>query len=156
MDSGAEMRLPDPVANLVDGRGLTSKIGQTISLISIDDQGWPRLALLSIGEVYSSSGTGVMLALHANSGTTAALTSSGRALLNTVIDAVNYRIRIQVERLHSGPGPLAFFKGFVVGVDEDRVPYAQLTSGITYSLNDEEAVVVRWQQQLDEMKGLAS
>lgn len=149
-----EVQLPAPVAALVDGRELAAKVGQTISLIAVDKQGWPRLALLSIGEVYSRSGSDIRLALHAGSGTTAALTGSGRALLNTVLGGVNYRIRIQVRRVDAEPGALAFFTGDVIGVDEDRVPYAELTSGITYQLNDEEAVVERWNRQLAQMQGL--
>lgn len=149
-----EVRLPGPVAALVDGTDLAGKVGQTISLVSIDEQGWPRLALLSIGEVYSRSGTDIKLALHAGSGTTAALTGSGRALLNTVLGGVNYRIRVRVQRADRAQSPLAFFVGHIVGVDEDRVAYAELTSGITYSLNDEEAVVTRWSRQLDQLQAL--
>ncbi|BCI51795.1 hypothetical protein NIIDNTM18_10730 [Mycolicibacterium litorale] len=148
--------MPPPVAALADGSDLANKVGQTISLITIDENGWPRLALLSIGEVYSASGTDIRLALHAGSGTTAALTASGRALLNTVLEATNYRIRVQVERVDRGPGPLAFFTGTVIAVDEDRVPYAELTSGITYSLRNEEAVLVRWQRQLAQMQELGT
>jgi hypothetical protein len=144
------------VAALVDGVDLEGKVGQTISLITVDESGWPRLALLSIGEAYSASGTDIKLALHADSDTTAALTASGRALLNTVLEATNYRIRVQVQRVDREPGPLAFFTGTVLAVDEDRVPYAELTSGITYSLNNEEAVVVRWQRQLAQMQTLNS
>ena len=153
----AEVRLPGPVAALVDGADLAARVGQTISLITTDEHGWPRLALLSIGEVYSQSGADIRLALHAGSGTTAALTGSGRALLNTVLDGVNYRIRITVRRLaDTAAGPLAFFVGGIVGVDEDRVPYAELTSGITYRLNNEEAVVERWSGQLALMKALTA
>jgi hypothetical protein len=148
------VRLPAPVADLVDGTEPAAKVGQTISLISIDQEGWPRLALLSIGEVYSQTGTDIRLGLHAGSGTTAALTGSGRALLNTVLGGVNYRIRVQVRRVDTEPGPLAFFVGDVVGVDEDRVQYAELTSGITYRLNNEEAVVERWSRQLAQLQVL--
>lgn len=154
--ASAEVRLPGPVAALVDGAELTAKVGQTISLISVDGQGWPRLALLSIGEVYSRSGTDIRLGLHAGSGTTAALTDSGRALLNTVLGGVNYRIRVQVRRLDTEPGPLAFFVGDIVSVDEDRVPYAELTSGITYRLNNQEAVVERWSRQLAQLQALTA
>jgi hypothetical protein len=150
------VKLPGPVAALVDGTDPAAKVGQTISLISIDEQGWPRLALLSIGEVYSQSGADIRLGLHAGSGTTAALTGSGRALLNTVLEGVNFRIRIQVRRVDTSPGPLAYFVGDVVSVDEDRVPYAELTSGITYRLNNEEAVVERWSRQLAQLKALAA
>jgi hypothetical protein len=77
----------------------------------MDQEGRPRMALLSIGEVYSQTGTDIRLGLHAGSGTTAALTGSGRALLNTVLGGVNYRILVQVRRVGTEPGTLAFFVG---------------------------------------------
>lgn len=143
------MRLPAPVVGLVDGSDLAGKVGQTISLITTDSEGWPRLALLSVGEVLTTTGTDLRLALHAGSGTTAALTQSGRALLNTVLDATSYRIKGTFSRFGPDDGPLAFFDGVVVSVDEDRAPYAELTSGITYRLYDEKGVVERWTAQVE-------
>jgi hypothetical protein len=43
-----------------------------------------------------------------------------------------------------------------VSVDEDRVPYAELTSGIIYQLNNEEAVVERWSRQLAQLQVLTA
>jgi hypothetical protein len=47
--SDAAATLP-PVAALVDGTGLGAKVGQTISILAVGDDGWPRLSLLSVGE----------------------------------------------------------------------------------------------------------
>jgi hypothetical protein len=153
--------LPPPVATLVDGTGLGDKVGQTISILTVGDDGWPRLSLLSVGEVLSTSGADIRLALHAHSGTTAALTASGRAMLHVVCDATVYKIRVRVRRVDPNPAPssgrdveLAFFAGEVCRVDEDRVAYAELTSGITYRLDDAEAVVERWTRQVDRLKVL--
>jgi hypothetical protein len=153
--------LPPPVAALVDGAGLGDKVGQTISILTVGDDGWPRLSLLSVGELLSTSGADIRLALHAHSGTTAALTASGRAMLHVVCDATVYKIRVLVHRLDPQPAPgsggdveLAFFAGDVCRVDEDRVAYAELTSGITYRLDDPAAVVERWTRQVDRLKAL--
>jgi hypothetical protein len=148
----AAVRLPSTVAALLDGTDLAHKVGNTVSLVATGDDGWPRLALLSVGEVLSTSGTDIALALHAGSGTTAALTGSGRALLNTVLDATNYKIRVTVRRVGPDGGPLALFHGRVTRVDEDRVGYAELVSGITYRLADHGAVVERWSRQLDRLR----
>lgn len=157
----AAATLPPAVAALVDGTGLGDKVGQTISILTVGDDGWPRLSLLSVGEVLSTSGADIRLALHAHSGTTAALTASGRAMLHVVCDAAVYKIRVRVRRVDQGPAPnsgrdveLAFFAGEVCQVDEDRVAYAELTSGITYRLDDAEAVVERWTRQVDRLKVL--
>ena len=160
--SEAAATLPPPVAALIDGTGLGAKVGQTISILTVGDDGWPRLSLLSVGELLSTSGADIRLALHAHSGTTAALTASGRAMLHVVCDATVYKIRVQVRRVDPDPAPgaggdvdLAFFAGEVCRVDEDRVAYAELTSGITYRLDDAEAVVERWTRQVDRLKVLA-
>jgi len=150
-----EVRLPPPVAALVDGTELAAKVGHTISLIAVDDEGWPRLALLSVGEVFSASGTDLRLALHSGSGTTAALTGSGKALLNVILGATSYRIRATVQRLSDTEG-LAYFRGDIVRIHEDRVGYAEITSGITYRLDDPDTVVERWARQVNRLKEMAS
>jgi len=148
----AEVRLPATVAALVDGTDLRRKVGHTISLVATGDDGWPRLALLSVGEVLGTSGTGIALALHAGSATTAALTGSGRALLTTVLDSTHYKIRVTVRRVGPDGGPLALFRGRVTRVDEDRVAYAELVSGTTYRLTDPDPVLERWSRQLDRLR----
>jgi hypothetical protein len=150
-----DAKLPAPVAAVINGLDLTDKVGQTISLTATDDTGWPRIALLSIGEVLSATGTDIRLALHAGSGTTAAHTATGWGLLTTVVDGTHYRIRVRTSRIPlDDADPLAYFHGTVVNVDEDRVPYAELTSGITYRLNDPVAVVNRWSRQIDRLRSL--
>lgn len=145
-------RLPPAVAALVDGTDLADKVGHTISLTAAGEDRWPRLALLSVGEVLSTSGTDIRLALHANSGTTAALTSSGRALLNVVLDATSYKVRASVRRMNPDAGPLALFYGHVTRVDADRVGYAEIVTGITYRLLDPAGAVARWSQQIDRLR----
>lgn len=148
---GPAVPLPAVVAALVDGTGLAGKVGHTISLTAADADRWPRLALLSVGEVLSTTGSDLRLALYAGSRTTAALTESGRALLNVVLDGVSYKVRAEVARV-AGDGPLALFDGRVVDVDEDRVGYAEITSGITYRLADADAVVERWSAQIERLR----
>jgi hypothetical protein len=43
--------LPADVTDFLDGTGLASKIGETVQLTAVDDAGWPRMTLLSAGEV---------------------------------------------------------------------------------------------------------
>jgi hypothetical protein len=152
MHASAEVRLPSTVAALIDGTDLAAKVGHTISLMAVDDEGWPRLALLSVGEVVSATGKDLRLALYATSGTTAALTHSGQALLNVVLEGTSYKIRARVKRVAPEGGRLALFYGRITQVDEDRVGYAELVSGITYRLADQAAVVERWSQQVERLR----
>jgi hypothetical protein len=150
----AEPRLPRAVAALVDGAGLAGKIGPTIVLTAVDGDGWPRQALLSVGEVLSVSGKDVRLALYAGSRTTRALASSGRALLTVAAGEAMYKVCVEVARVGSGDG-LAFFAGRVVAVDGDKVGYARVTSGITYELPDPQPVLQRWARQIDQLRAVA-
>jgi hypothetical protein len=116
------------------------------------DDRWPRLALLSVGEVVSMSGVDLRLALYSESRTTAALTQSGRALLNVVLDGASYKIEAEVKRVPEADGSLAYFYGQVTAVDEDWVGYAKITSGVTYELVDGRPVLERWSKQVDRLK----
>ncbi|MHC9295415.1 hypothetical protein ACRCUN_23385 [Mycobacterium sp. LTG2003] len=154
--SSAEPGLPPPVAELVNGSDLARKLGQTLQLVAVDEAGWPRLSLLSVGEVLAGPDTDIRLALHIGSRTTAALTRSGRGLITAVVGATHYKIQLALTRTNpDGAGPLAFFSGRVVKVDEDRVGYAELTSGITYRLKEADQVLARWTRQIDELRSLS-
>lgn len=153
----ADQALPAQVVEFLDGTRLEEKVGHTILLMAAEPDGWPRLALLSVGEVLAPSTTELRLALYPGSGTTKALTGSGKALLSLVLDQAAYRIRAEVERVPApGDSSLAFFRGRVVAVDGDRVGYATIVSGVAYELPDEGAVLERWRQQVGNLQDLTS
>lgn len=151
-----EVALPHAVAALFDGENLDRKIGQTVSLVAAEHNGWPHLALLSVGEVVTTSGSDIRLALYAGSGTTAALTRTGRALLSLVVDAAYYKIRAAVSAVTmTDDDGLAYFHGQVIRVDEDRVGYARIVSGVAYELVEPPRIVARWRQQVDALRRIA-
>jgi hypothetical protein len=138
--------LPNSVTDLLDGADPAQHIGFTVQLISADQDGWPRLALLSAGEVICVNPMRVRIALWPESRTTANLSRSGRATLAFVIDNAAYSVRLSVCRGNDldDPARLAVFDGCVVEVRSDVAPYAILESGICFGLVDENAVVDRW------------
>ena len=157
----AETRLPDPVLRLLDGRSLADKVGETFLLLASESTMWPRVAMLSAGEVLAPSPAEIRLALYPNSGTTHALTASGKGLLHVVAAPAAYRIRIGVRPVGAAAGPdggdgisLAYFTGSVLGVDVDQVGYATITSGITYTLSQQGDVVRRWERQVERLRSL--
>ncbi len=149
-----EVRLPSAVADLLDGQELERKVGTTILLMAAGHDDWPRLALLSVGEVLSMSGVDLRLALYSGSRTTAALTESGRALLNVVLDGTSYKIEAELERRADNDGNLAYVYGHVTAIEEDWVGYAKITSGVTYELVDRRPVLQRWSKQVERLKRL--
>jgi hypothetical protein len=141
-----EVGLPDGVAALLDGRDLAARVGFTMQLLTVDEGGWPRVALLSVGEVVALDAAHLRLALWPGSHTTDNLTRTGRGLLAFVHGGSSHTVLIEARRTAdlAGPNVRATFDADVVEVRSDEVPYARLTGGITFDLPDPDSVVARW------------
>ncbi|MGH8869820.1 MAG: hypothetical protein ACRDYU_17725 [Actinomycetes bacterium] len=133
----------------LDGDGLADKVGPVLELVTLDEDGAPHPALLSVGEVVATGDRRLRLALWRDSTTTRNLAHRNRALLTLVLDGTFYGISVTAHLL----GPvrvqeldLMVFDGEVQTVSRDDVGYAELTSGLTYRLVDEASVLPRWQQ----------
>lgn len=153
MNAEEPAHLSPALLKLLDGSDLRRHVGTTLLLVAADADGWPRAALLSVGEVVSLGPTRLRVALHEDSRTTAALRLNGRALIHVVLPSSVSRIYVMLEpyRKILEP-PLLVFDGRVVSVEVDRVDYATITSGITYELVDPNATVARWRGQLEAMR----
>ena len=152
MSARGDGRLPADVVALLDGSDLEARIGLTIELLTVAEDGWPGVALLSAGEVLAMSGSEVRLALWPDSRTTANLTRAGQGVLEFVHDGAGFTVRLETRRAADLPGPLARFEGRVVGVRRDEVGYARLTSGITFDLPEAPAVVARWRETIEGLR----
>jgi flavin reductase (DIM6/NTAB) family NADH-FMN oxidoreductase RutF len=144
--------LPADVVALLDGNDLEARIGLTIELLSAGEDGWPRVALLSAGEVLAVSDETVRLALWPQSHTTENLTRTGKGVLAFVHDGAAYNVRLRAIRSPDLPGPLAAFEGSVAEFRRDEVGYARLTNGITFELPDAPAVVARWRETIEALR----
>jgi hypothetical protein len=154
--SAPEARLPAAVCSLLDGTGLPEKVSVTVLLATVTPDGWPNLAMLSPGEVLVADPRTVRLALHATSGTCGVLRASGRGLLSVVADGAAYRVRLRARSVPRPPvlGPDELFVATVEQVAEDRVPYARVTHGIGYDLQDVDATLTRWAAKLARLRSL--
>jgi hypothetical protein len=151
-------RLPEPLLDMLDGRDLAARVGFTIELLTVDEAGWPRAALLSVGEVLATDERTLHLALWPATTSTAALTRLGRGTLACVLDATAYAVHVTAERapdLQVGSMAHARFRCPVVEVLSDTVGYARITSGITFELKDTAAVVARWTSTIAALRDAA-
>lgn len=142
-------RLPDEPMALLDGTDLESRHNLVFELLTVSDEGWPHVALLSVGEILAPTPDRLMLALWSGSTTTGNLNSSGRAVLQTYHGGAAYRIRLACRAVAHAPAEasrLAVFDCHVDEVRRDAVAYATLISGPLIELLDPEAVVERWAQ----------
>jgi hypothetical protein len=150
-----EPQLTASVISLLSGTELESALGTTFELITVDEQGWPHVALLSIGEILATGPSSLRLALWASSGTAANLSRTARALLTFVHDHRYHKVRLTATQTGSpaaGSRPLAAFLVTVVEVQVDEVPYATVTGGITFELADAAATVKRWSDTLETLR----
>jgi hypothetical protein len=137
---------------MLSGEDLQAGAGHTFTLMVTGTDGWPSVALLSVGEVLATDEETVRLALWPGSGTTASLTSAGKATMMLVGGDSVWYLHLVARR---GPDIVAdgmnraYFETRVDEVLVDKVTYARITSGIAFELPDPATVIGRWQQTID-------
>jgi hypothetical protein len=148
---------PVDLRALFDGSAQATKVGFTASLVTADTSGAHlRTSLLGIGELYAPDSRTLCVALWPQSRAVRAIAQSGRAALTFVHDDTFYQVQLELVPLHADAGALACFTGSIESGEAQRVPYARLTSGITFELEaGREAVLERWQQQIEYLKRAA-
>jgi hypothetical protein len=149
--------LSEEIAALFDARDLADSLALTIELVTVDPGGWPRVALLSTGQVVAVGASRLRLALWSGSHSTANLTRTGLATLAFVHDRAAFRVRLRTCR---GADldldrRLAVFDGRVVDVRKDVVPYAVIECGIRFTLLDEASVLARWKSTVEAIRAHA-
>lgn len=140
-------QLPPALQRYLDGNDLAQKT-QALRLASVDADGWPHAALLSVGEMLALSPQRLRFALVAQSTSAANLARDGRAVLTLALERGLCELRLQVRRLSPDDGPRALYEGAVEAVRRHAAPYADVTSGIVFRLHQPDAVLPRWQRQL--------
>jgi hypothetical protein len=146
---------------LFDGTSLASKTGFTASFLTTDaNNSHVRTSLLGAGELYAPDSRTLCVALWPQSRAAGVLARSGRAALTFVCEEAFYQVQLQFEPLAAVPGDssgLAHFIGAIDTGEAQRVPYARLTGGITFELEEGGAAVLdRWEQQIEHLKQAAA
>jgi hypothetical protein len=142
---------------LLDGTNLDGKVGETILLLTMSDQGWPHLAMLSAGEVLAVSGRDLRLALWPNTESGANLKRDGKATLVMVLGGAGHYVEVEADApfdLVFEDGPLDLFNCRIRSILADKVDYAVLTTGITFELPDQAGILARWRRTVSAMQTL--
>jgi len=143
------------VVALLDGTHLDAHVGFTLELITVDADGWPRVALLSMGEVVAIGDAALALALWPRSRTTANLERTTHGLLAFVHGGAAHRLGLQARRgsdlLVAGERRAAF-DARVVSATRDEVPYARLRHGIVHELVDPAQALARWRATVEALR----
>jgi hypothetical protein len=143
--------LPAELVATLDGRDLDTKVGFTVQLLTVDEDGWPRVALLSVGEVVALSTSTIRIALWPNSHATENLTRTGAGTLAFIHGGVAQTVTVETKRGAdlAHPSPRAVFDAHVREHRADAVAYARLTGGIGFELPEPAPVLERWRETVD-------
>ena len=153
-DAGAGV--PAEVAQYLDGTDLLAKT-QALRLSTVDSSGWPHAALLSAGDMIVLPPGRIRFVIFAESATTANLVRNGRVTLTMALDGGMCELRMRARHLapSSADVLLAVFEAEVESARKHVAPYADVTSGLTFSLHDPQAVLARWERQIAAMRAAA-
>jgi hypothetical protein len=148
--------LPEPIRLLLSGEDLAAREGVTFLVLTTTPDGWPHLAMVSVGELVATSADRLRLALWPQSSAATNLTRTGRTTLALVHEGAGYYLRCAARRaedlLPGRAGRLAQFDLRVEEAFEDVAPYAELTSGITFRLKNPPDVLPSWQETVDALR----
>jgi hypothetical protein len=148
--------LPPAIRRLLDGAELERAVGRTVLLLTVDETGWPRVAMLSAGEVVATGPREIRLALWPDGTSAANLTRTGHATLALVHSGAGWYARCGARRQLDLELPdgrrLAAFALAVEEVREDAVPYAELTGGVEFRLAEPERTLAAWRAVVDALR----
>ena len=150
--------LPGAVVTMLDGTALREKSHLVYLLLTLDADGYPRPAMVSVGELLARGPSELRLALYSSSSTTGNLRRSGRLTLALAEGGVGYYVRATARELAVMDPDLAGLAAFDVVVDEvleDGEPIAEVTSGFTMRLTgDGSRVVSMWEATISALRNL--
>ncbi|WCT55526.1 pyridoxamine 5'-phosphate oxidase family protein [Paenibacillus kyungheensis] len=146
--------LSSVLLELFNGQHLQSKQQLAMPLLTVNEDGYPHQAMVSVGEVIATDSNHLRLALWEGTTTTGNIIRTGQALLTLVWQGVSYALRLSLTPLPALPEATYARARFVATIEhirEDTAKYATLTSGITIELHQAENVLERWQHTLQEL-----
>jgi hypothetical protein len=149
--------LPDSLLGVLATDDIAAFEGLTFLLLTVREDGWPHVAMLSVGELVALDATELRLALWPGSTATANLARSGKATLAAVLEETSYTTHISAERVGNLETPLAGalarFHARVEQASADVAPYAVLESGVRFRLTDPQETLARWSEVRSALKG---
>ncbi len=145
--------LPPGVSSFLDGTNLLAKT-QALRLATVDTAGWPHASLLSAGDALALPPQGIRFAVFGQSATAENLRRDGRLALTLSFDGGMHELRMRARPI-SNPNsglPLAFFEAALETARFHKAPYATVTSGVSFALHKPDAVLPRWQCQINALR----
>ena len=148
--------IPPEVAGYLDGTNLLAKT-QALRVSTVDEEGWPHASLLSAGDMIAVPPARIRFLIFPDSVTTRNLVRDARMTVTVSFEGGMWELRFRTRRLAEPlPAvPLACFEATLERARFHSVPYASVTSGVTFALNEPEVVLSRWERQIRALREAA-
>ncbi|WP_054707793.1 hypothetical protein [Bacillus sp. JCM 19041] len=144
-------QLPKEVVRFLDGEQLLQKQHDAMHFITVGESGYPYKAMLSIGEVLCIDPDKLRIGLWPQTTTAKNAVRTQKATLLLVLAPLAYDIQLELESFEQRQD-MIIIDAVVKQVKVDQAPYAHLTSGVRYQLNDPEASIMNWIEKLTLLK----
>ena len=153
--------LPDELCELLSGRNLADRMGQSILITTTDAEGWAHPAMLSFGEVVAVDPRRIRLALYRTSRTSGNLRRNGKLTLCLIGPSMAYYVKTATGEQQNPMQDFAELARFEATVEmvladqtrEDLEPEATLTGGITFRFGRPVEEALRgWQAVVDGLR----
>ena len=130
-------KLPDRLFEILKGEDITPHLGKVVLLVTVDSQGFPHPAMLSLGEVAAKDKENIRLATYKGSTTSKNLRERGKVAMVFAEEGMTYYVKGEVTQLEEALPDLPSLSSFnlkVAQVIEDTEPQAPIISGIRFQL----------------------
>lgn len=147
-------RIGKELFTLLDGKGLEHKQHEAMMLLTVTEDQWPHIAMVSVGEVIALDEGNLRLALWPGTTTTGNLIRTGKATLAVFIGGKAHYVRLSLEHLPALPEARHVRERFaaqVFAAREDSAQYADILTGVTVRLKEPESVINRWKETVAEL-----
>lgn len=153
LNSTTTAPLPYPVLEFCSRQMIDDKPATAFELLTVDADGWPLVAHLSVGEMLVDTNGAVRIALWSDTRSNAALQSTKQATLIFVCDGAIYEIRCQCAAIRQlvGETRLDAFLLIPVDVRDKSAPYAKVVSGVTYAYKKLGEAQAHWKVLQDQL-----
>ncbi|WP_099301681.1 hypothetical protein [Bacillus sp. Marseille-P3800] len=135
--------LPVEVEHFLNGKNLKEKTEIAIYFVTVNDEGFPYKALLSVGELLKMDERTIRIALWERSSSVLFAKKTKKATLLLVLPPKAFDILLELRYVRTEEGQ-AIFEGKVRQVKEDQAPYATIVSPVQFQLKNEKHTLDYW------------
>ncbi|MFB5674113.1 pyridoxamine 5'-phosphate oxidase family protein [Paenibacillus terreus] len=149
-----EMQMSEELFRLLDGSRMVSKQGDAMMLLTVTEDHWPHVAMISAGEILALDRQQLRLALWPGTTTTGNMIRTGKATLAAFIGGRAHYVRLLLDQLPELPDaeyPRARFTATVAASRTDTAKYADILTGVTIRLKNPAEVLKRWEKTHKEL-----